>query len=908
MRRGGPARAFRFAVALLLAARAAGAPALAADPAASPDPDRSWGPFVEPGFAFFSSVVDARKSEGKGLPRDNLTPRGLVLSLGSGCWAAFDLDLLRMSAIWDGPGLTPAGMAAGSYHAAGRKAPEGEDALPAPAGTVWIGNGIYPGWQTNAVVSLEDPRDAGPDPRQVGRGALPEGLGGFKAIRMKRGRATLEYEVGGIPITEQVSATREEARWVVRRYFAMDRVPHPLWLVVGRPAQTTPDLVTGMRTNIFRAALEAATGESLVPADWVFLTNGILALRVEASSKPVQLLISVTRNETPDGTNAAPFLPRAATVADRRNWADDVTTRGRLGTGGTGDGDAYVVDDVPLPMDNPWRRNVRLADLAFGRDGAAFGVTFDGDVWRIDGLNGDLDRVTWRRFASGLHEPLGIAVRNDEVFVHDRNGLWRLLDGDGNGEADVHERFAGGFAQTAETREYATGLRVLPDGAFVIAQGGQRGSTLGRHSGSVLRVSADGKRVEVLGHGFRQPFIGVHPRTGWVTASDQQGHYTPSTPLHWLEGDRFHGFLPLFLPKERYPESIVDPLTWIPHPINASGAGQVWLADARMGPLNDALIHLGYYRPEVFVVRWHERTGRRQAAVTSLTRDLPFAPLAGAVNPADGQLYVTGFQIWGTVAPRISGLARVRYTGRPDVLPREIVAMDQGVLLRFDVPLEARTATDPANYSLERWNYRRSAEYGSPHYRLDGSKGQDAMSASSAYLSRDGRSVFVGVPDMRPVMQMRMGWTLAAATGQAFSRNAYFTPHELPRFDPGAEGFGEVTVDLTPRARVAEASTPVTVEEGRRLSELMGCVACHSTDGTTLGKVGPTWRGLFGQERPFADGGAARATEEYLRESIREPSKRVIRGYEKTDTGMPSYEGILNDAQVEALVLYLKSL
>ena len=33
--------------------------------------------------------------------------------------------------------------------------------------------------------------------------------------------------------------------------------------------------------------------------------------------------------------------------------------------------DAYVVDDIGLPFDNPWRRNVRLCDIAFFKDGTA---------------------------------------------------------------------------------------------------------------------------------------------------------------------------------------------------------------------------------------------------------------------------------------------------------------------------------------------------------------------------------------------------------------------------------------------------------------------------------------------------------------------------------------------------------
>ncbi|MBC8003634.1 MAG: c-type cytochrome, partial [Opitutaceae bacterium] len=371
---------------------------------------------------------------------------------------------------------------------------------------------------------------------------------------------------------------------------------------------------------------------------------------------------------------------------------------------------------------------------------------------------------------------------------------------------------------------------------------------------------------------------------------------------------QYYGFIPLILPKEKYPAPIADPLTWIPHSINASAAGQVWLTDAKMGPLNDALIHIGYYRPEIFLTLLNNRGSRTQAAVVSLARNFDFAPLTGAVNPADGQLYLTGFQIWGTEAKAISGLARYRYTGAPSTLPREVVPMDKGILLRFDVALDPKSATDPANYSAERWNYQRTASYGSPHFKLDGSKGQDAMAASSAFLSRDGKTVFIGFPDMKPVMQMRLGWSLQTMSGANFQQNAYSTPYELTQFDPSSDGFDKLTVDLTPRKLQAVAAGPITASEGKRVSELMGCVACHSTDGSTLGKIGPSWKAVFGHERKFADGSKTVADEDYVRQSIREPTAKVVFGFDKSDAGMPSYDGVMTEAQIESLVLYIKSL
>src|SRR5881394_2342983 len=128
-----------------------------------------WAEFVEPAFPFYSSVLDARKL-GKAWPAENLTPRGLILNLGNNCWACFDTDLLRVSAIWQGRGLTSASMAQGSYHTEGEKAPEGQGKLPEIDGAVCVANGIYPGWQMGRQIHREDPRSPCPDPNEVGRG------------------------------------------------------------------------------------------------------------------------------------------------------------------------------------------------------------------------------------------------------------------------------------------------------------------------------------------------------------------------------------------------------------------------------------------------------------------------------------------------------------------------------------------------------------------------------------------------------------------------------------------------------------------------------------------------------------------------------------------------------------------
>ncbi len=90
-------------------------------------------------------------------------------------------------------------------------------------------------------------------------------------------------------------------------------------------------------------------------------------------------------------------------------------------------------------------------------------------------------------------------------------------------------------------------------------------------------------------------------------------------------------------------------------------------------------------------------------------------------------------------------------------------------------------------------------------------------------------------------------------------------------------------------------------ELGRQLYQQQGCLGCHSVDGSEM--IGPTFAGLFGKERNFTDGTTAVADEEYLRESIYEPRNKIVEGYNPV---MISYQGILNDQQVNALIEFIK--
>lgn len=92
------------------------------------------------------------------------------------------------------------------------------------------------------------------------------------------------------------------------------------------------------------------------------------------------------------------------------------------------------------------------------------------------------------------------------------------------------------------------------------------------------------------------------------------------------------------------------------------------------------------------------------------------------------------------------------------------------------------------------------------------------------------------------------------------------------------------------------------VEAGRVLFENLRCQSCHDAGS---GQRGPDLAGRFGTEVAAADGGSVLFDEEYVRESLLDPARRVTSGFQPV---MPTYKGQVNEEQILQLIAYLKSI
>jgi len=912
--------------------------ALALGCAAQPQPPAPSGPvvtdvdfesltvadFVEPDFPFITTTVVA-DDLGPGFPESNVTPRCLALRLGPEAHACFDTDLLRWSVAWTGEFLPMVTMAQISYGDYFNK----NNQLPRILGEPVIATGHYPGW-SGTTPQFFDPRSPARSPLDPPSGPIAAELGRWDGVYLSDDGAVLAYSVRGTAVREVPGARTAGGQTAFTRTIRIEQLEAPLSMVLA-------EVTDGTRSEIVNGVARVYHGEdegSVTAAGLAGEASGVtveivedryFTLRLEPAEQPVEFTVVLWKGEPAglpefDQLRAEPGTVPAYETGGAARWPEVLGTVGQISP----DTAAFVLDVLTLPLPNPWDRNVRVVDIDFFSDARrAAVVTFEGDVWILDWIDESLANLRWRRYASGLYEPLSVSVVRDTVYVFGKEGIVRFHDLNGDGEADFYENFSNVMAQSIESREWAADMEPAPGGGFYVAKGGAldlgpRGFSPAmatgfrpgsHHSGVILRVSPDGRSVETIATGLRGPYMGVHPETGEITTSDQQGNFVPSTPLFLVSEGDFFG-VPATAHQEPVPEP-TPPAAWIPHNVDPSAMSQIWVTSDAMGPLNGGLLHLSYGRPGAMRILLDSTSAGVQAAISVMPIDFPAPAIKGAVNPLDGNVYIAGFALWGTRSSGYSALTRLRYTGLPSAQPEAFQARQEGIVIRFGAEIDAAAAADPARYDIRRWNYRRSGEYGSGHYTLDGTPGEEQMVATSAHVAADGRTVLLAVPGMREVEQMQVAYDLLAADGSAVVDTLYLTVHHLDGVDPVALGFDGLDVSslqlaggaVSPAAGAEDV--PASAARGEALVQTAGCTGCHSLDGRTDGMIGPTFQGLFGSARQFGDGSSTVANAAYIRESILRPGARVVAGYE---IGMPTFEGFFTNNDIESIVQYLESL
>jgi glucose/arabinose dehydrogenase len=768
-----------------------------------------YGPFLT---ASVISDPRAKFDNGPGSFSGDSTARGVLIQL-SDDWrdgVVFDMDLMRVSAGWVDGSLKLSGLIADGAHGPG----------PTVGVPPLFQTPHLPGW-AGADGSFADPRPNTIDPLPP-PGPLPRNVAHYRGLYRHGRQVVLSYTVAGVGVLDLPSVERADKATAIVRTIRLDPSDKPMTLMVADgdpvypfPTAKKPDPIKDAKTGEVSVAADgksatvaaARVAVAGVPSGAALVADGTqLVLRLPAVATPTTFKLYVgTGDEAAfSGLVAASAQPVdlvALTKGGPSLWGQTVTTKGKV----SADKDQpYVVDSLTLPNDNPYKAWIRPGGMDFFPDGKQAALsTWSGDVWVVSGIDETLEHLVWKRVATGLHQPLGLKVVGDQIFTVGHDQITRLVDLDGDGEADFYENFNNAWELTTAFHAFCFDLQTDKDGNLYFAfgspvhAGGGGFQKITNHHGTILRVSPDGQKLDVVATGLRAPNgIGLNAETGQLTSGDNQGTWVPVCPIHWIKPGSFLGVVdsahkPMkSTDKKPDPAEEPKPLAWLPYPkVDNSGGGQVWVTSDRWGPFAGDLLHTSYGTSSLWKVMYEEVDGGPAAAEATLVQGgvakLPVKFTSSAMrprfNPADGQLYVVGLKGWQSNAAGDGGFDRVRYTGAPVRMPTALHVTADGVAITFTCPLDPATANDPENYGVEASNVRWSGAYGSGEFKPSApdQKGKETWEVKSAKLSADGKTVVLQVAGIKPVMLMAIDYNIASADKKPLKDTVYNTVHRL---------------------------------------------------------------------------------------------------------------------------------
>lgn len=458
-----------------------------------------------------------------------------------------------------------------------------------------------------------------------------------------------------------------------------------------------------------------------------------------------------------------------------------------------------AIDTITLPKfpDNPFKTAIRVGGVGCLSDGRVVIATLMGDVWLVDGLSnvGKSNELRWQRIAAGLYRALGVVVQDDKILVLGSDQITRLHDLNGDMEADFCECVTNQYPTTGG-HDFCTSLQQDRNGNLYWS--------VSAHDFGVAKMDSSG-HIEALGSGLRNSNgIGVSPDGSVVLCSVQEGTWTPASAIFEVSKGSYHG---LKGPQPDHGKYGYDlPLCFLPRGLdNSSGEIGYLPNDDRLGVLSGAAIGTSFGACQAYVVLRDVVDGKSQGTVVPLPGDFLSGACRVAFNGKDGHIYIGGTEGWQSYAQEDGCLQRYRLTGKPMTLPASLEAHSNGVVIRFTEKLSAESVK-LENIFCQQWNYLYSAGYGSPEFsvREPGIQGHDYVPVRSAHLLPDGKSVFLEIPQLHPVMQFHCHVRFKTAAGVEIRPDLFSTILNLRPDYTNFRGYQKLAKRAAPEFPVPE--------------------------------------------------------------------------------------------------------
>jgi hypothetical protein len=466
-----------------------------------------------------------------------------------------------------------------------------------------------------------------------------------------------------------------------------------------------------------------------------------------------------------------------------------------------------TANSTTAPRAKEWKPGdglvLEVSGMTWTSDGRLAVTIRKGEVWLIDNTESDsVADITYHRFASGLHEPLGIMEDGDSFLVAQRTEVTRLRDVDGDDVADEYLTEASGWNVSGSYHGYVYGPKRDGEGRLWITTNvdmGEYSDNSAPWRGWGLTIEEDG---QVIGHagGMRSPSgLGAN-LAGDMFYSDQQGNWMAATPIHQLRSGAFYGNTD-GLPSQHLPNArlkvsaevsngvlweealaqvpeLVPPAVWLPYNKVGRSATDIQVIDQNgaFGPFDGQLLIGEFTNVEVNRVFLEKVEGLYQGACFRFLDKFPSAVLRLAFGP-DSSLYVgMTNRGWSSLGNRAYGLVRVNWNGKTPFEIKEMKAKADGFELTFTQPVDPSTAGDVNSYRMINYTYQYHSLYGSDELLTEENR------IMSAEVSQDRLSVRLRVGGLRKLYVHELhADSVTNEKGETLLHpDAYYTLNQIP--------------------------------------------------------------------------------------------------------------------------------
>jgi uncharacterized cupredoxin-like copper-binding protein len=458
----------------------------------------------------------------------------------------------------------------------------------------------------------------------------------------------------------------------------------------------------------------------------------------------------------------------------------------------------YQIKKVPIPANEV----LEVGGMTFDDKGRLAVCTRRGEVWLIENPNSPQPK--FKKFARGLHEPLGLSFKDGSFYLAQRGELTKLTDTNQDGKADKYENvytweLAGNY------HEYSYGPLILPNNEMLITLNlgwVGRGASLSKWRGWMVKITPDGK-LKPIATGMRSPAGFGLNENGDIFYAENQGDWVGSGRMtHINEGD-FVGHpeglkwsgepdsplklkmtdikddkgLTLFEYSKEIKE-IKPPSVWFPHGLMGISTSDIKLIPEGFGAFSGQLLVGDQGQSKIMRVFQEKINGVYQGICFPFREGFSSGVLRLQWGKDKDKALYVGMtnRGWSSTGREPFGIERLEWTGKTPFEILKVNIKPDGFELHFTAPVDKKIAQNPDSYQITDFTYMYHHLYGSPPIK------QEKRKVHQVEVSEDGLKARIYLDNLREgfVYEIKAEG-IKDKNGQGLLHNVgYYTVNEIP--------------------------------------------------------------------------------------------------------------------------------